>query len=608
MSEEKAPTHREPHPDASPRRRTPEDPLRALTAFAGESPEIPLEKLDVDALKVVHRLRSYGHQAYLVGGCVRDLILGLQPKDFDVATSAHPGEIRAIFRNCRLIGRRFRLAHVYFRGGKVIETATFRANPHEDLPPEQRGSDLLITRDNVFGTAEEDARRRDFTINGLFYDVVLGRVLDYVGGKSDLERRLIRTIGDPDVRMREDPVRLLRAVRFAAKLGMEIEEATWEAMRKNAAELARCAPPRVLEEIFRLLRSGQSRRCFELLRDVGALQILLPPLAHWLETSTREEGEALFRSLDLLDEMVRRGPLPEDSVLLSILLLHHSQRQLVKQAQAPEAASPAAGPAELSTEPAAQVVAEEAIKEELGGEEPSEVEELEAIERAADEAAPLPEVPEEEEALADEEAALPDENGAAETPPVPWSLSVSAENVEELLAELVRNARLPRRIAERARLILHAQRVLSGIRKRRSSPMKFVRQPYFPDALLVFELFAKASGKCLEELERWRSRYAQVLGEQREQGREIADPSAAILAREIESEQAAAPAAPAEAAPPEEPEGAAGRRRKRRRGKRERKSLENEAAAAVASAEVEERVPTGAERLPPPGPADFMPF
>src|SRR5690606_17514971 len=184
--------------------------------------DIPVERLDPDALGVIHRLRSFGHQAYLVGGCVRDLLLGRQPKDFDVATSAHPGEIRAIFRNCRLIGRRFRLAHVYFPGGKVIETATFRTNPNG----ESESEDLLITRDNAFGTVEEDARRRDFTVNGLFYDVVLGKVLDYVGGRADLERRLLRTIGDPDVRIQEDPVRLLRAVRFAAKLGFEIEEKT----------------------------------------------------------------------------------------------------------------------------------------------------------------------------------------------------------------------------------------------------------------------------------------------------------------------------------------------------------------------------------------------
>ena len=147
------------------------------------------------------------HQAYFVGGCVRDLLLDKPPKDFDIATDAHPGEVRAIFRNCRLIGRRFRLAHVYFRGGKVIEVATFRKNPvdvGEDLGAE---GDLLITRDNVFGTAEEDAVRRDFTVNGLFYDPATGEVIDYVGGRADLEAHRIATIGDPEVRMRA--IRLL---------------------------------------------------------------------------------------------------------------------------------------------------------------------------------------------------------------------------------------------------------------------------------------------------------------------------------------------------------------------------------------------------------------
>ena len=168
-------------------------------------PEIPTERLDPEALKVIARLRHMRHRAYFVGGCVRDLLLDKTPKDFDIATDAHPGEVRAIFRNCRLIGRRFRLAHVYFRGGKVIEVATFRKNPTDiaDDVAEGEEGDLLITRDNVFGTAEEDAVRRDFTVNGLFYDVARGEVIDYVGGRADLEAHRIATIGDPEIRMRE---------------------------------------------------------------------------------------------------------------------------------------------------------------------------------------------------------------------------------------------------------------------------------------------------------------------------------------------------------------------------------------------------------------------
>ena len=158
------------------------------------------ELIDPEADKVVRRLRRHGHQAYLVGGCVRDLLLHRTPKDFDVATSATPNQVRSLFRNCRIIGRRFRLAHVFF-GDKIIETSTFRSNPREGVDVDEV-EELLIRRDNVFGTDEEDARRRDFTINGLFYDVEAGQVIDFVGGRADLEARLVRTIGDPDIRDR----------------------------------------------------------------------------------------------------------------------------------------------------------------------------------------------------------------------------------------------------------------------------------------------------------------------------------------------------------------------------------------------------------------------
>ena len=549
-----------------PRRRYVDDPLQALTALDpnGPPPEIPLERLDGDALKVVHRLRAHGHQAYLVGGCVRDLLLGLRPKDFDVATSAHPGEIRAIFRNCRLIGRRFRLAHVFFHGGKVIETATFRANPHE-ANAENGAGDLLITADNVFGSAEEDARRRDFTVNGLFYDVVLGRVLDYVGGREDLDRRQLRTIGDPDVRMQEDPVRILRAVRFAAKAGLEIEPGTWGAMVRHKEELARCAPPRVLEEIFKLLRSGHSHRCLELLHRMGGLEVLLPPIASFLAQAGPERSAALFESLRMLDEVVRNRQLPDDSVLLSTLLVHLSQHELIKGRQEQ---APAATPAQAEGGAEAEVAAGE-----------DEADELEALEEAAEAEQPLPAEPPE-----------------GETPQVPWSISASARTVDELLAELVRSARLPRRIAERARLLLHAQRVLSGVRKRRSSPAKFVRQIYFADALLVYELYVLATGHGAESLARWRERYAQVAGA--ESAAALGVPKAAPAGEE------GAPAAG---------EGAPSGRKRRRRGRgRDRQPTPVDAviAATVEEAVVHaaESLPPESERLPPPGPADLLPF
>jgi len=208
---------------------------------------------------------------------VRDLLVQRTPKDWDVATSATPNEIKATFRNSRIIGRRFRLAHVFF-GSKIIETSTFRANPRDE-----DDHDLLIRRDNVFGTETEDARRRDFTINGLFYDVEREEVIDHVGGLADLDAKLVRTIGDPDVRFQEDPVRMLRAIKFAARLGFGFEPATYRALLRWRGEISKCAPPRLLEEIHRLLRGGAARRSFELLVETGVLAVLSPYLAGLLE-------------------------------------------------------------------------------------------------------------------------------------------------------------------------------------------------------------------------------------------------------------------------------------------------------------------------------------
>jgi poly(A) polymerase len=288
-------------------------------------PAIPRELIDPDAQKVIRHLSRNGFTAYLVGGCVRDLLVGRTPKDFDVATSATPSEIRDAFRNCRIIGRRFRLAHVVF-GRKIIETATFRANPRgdeEEAPVESPdgeagkgpGSELYIHRDNVFGTAEEDARRRDFTINGLFYDLEPGRVIDYVGGLDDLAQRHVRTIGDPNIRFREDPVRILRAVKFAARLGFDIEDQTYRAMISHHAEIQKSAAPRVLEEIYRLLRGGAAVESIVLLHEVGALGLLLPEVAGWL----RERPAALDPYLQMIDESIAAGENPSNAALLILL-------------------------------------------------------------------------------------------------------------------------------------------------------------------------------------------------------------------------------------------------------------------------------------------------
>jgi poly(A) polymerase len=226
--------------------------------------------IDPDALKVVRRLLNAGHEAYLVGGCVRDLYLGLRPKDFDVATSATPEDIRRLFRNSRIIGRRFRLAHVFF-GTKIIETSTFRTAPQAS-----DGEDLLITQDNEWGSVEDDARRRDFTINGLFFDVETEKIVDFVDGIDDLESRLIRTIGDPVVRFQEDPVRMIRAAKFAARLDFDVEKETWAALLEVAPDIAKCSQARVLEEIYKLLRGGAARRAFALMVETGLLEALMP--------------------------------------------------------------------------------------------------------------------------------------------------------------------------------------------------------------------------------------------------------------------------------------------------------------------------------------------
>lgn len=245
-------------------------------------PEIPLNVIDADALWVVRRLHAKGYEAYLTGGCVRDLLLGRTPKDFDVATAAHPNQVKAAFRNCRLVGRRFRLAHVFFPSGKVIETATFRANPTDEL--EDLPNDLLVERDNVFGNVEQDARRRDLTVNGLFYDPLKGKVIDFVDGRKDLDARLIRTIGNPEVRFQEDPVRILRAIKFATRLGFTIEEHTYAAMKTHVGGLVRCAPARLQEELLRLLTSGHALEALRMCEAIGVRQAVLPELEAMFDT------------------------------------------------------------------------------------------------------------------------------------------------------------------------------------------------------------------------------------------------------------------------------------------------------------------------------------
>jgi poly(A) polymerase len=236
---------------------------------------------------VLYRLKEAGYEAYLVGGGVRDLLLGREPKDFDVATNALPEEVKAVFRNCRLIGRRFRLAHVHF-GREIIEVATFRG-PAEVTEDDQHQSDAgQILRDNVYGTMEEDAWRRDFTVNALYYNIKDFSVVDYTGGLHDLENGELRMIGDPFQRYREDPVRMLRAVRFAAKLGFRIHPESEQPIFELGHLLQNIPPARLYEEVLKLFLGGVALQTFELLRHYGLFGYLFPPTEEAL--ASEEEG------------------------------------------------------------------------------------------------------------------------------------------------------------------------------------------------------------------------------------------------------------------------------------------------------------------------------
>jgi poly(A) polymerase len=277
-------------------------------------------------LKVLYRLLNAGFVAYLVGGGVRDLMLERKPKDFDVGTSAHPHQIRDLFRNSRLIGRRFRLVHVFF-GQQNIEVATFRRLAEE----QPADGDLLIKQDNTFGTPEEDALRRDFTVNALFYNPQTFRVIDYVGGLADLKARLIRTVGDPEFRMREDPVRMIRAVRFAAKLGFQIEPATRAAIERHREDLVKSSVPRLIEEIFRTFGSTGAARALELTEQLGLLDVMIPRLSAYLRNSRELVAETLTcRNLDAMARAVEAGAEPSHELTLACLFLdlylHDSNR------------------------------------------------------------------------------------------------------------------------------------------------------------------------------------------------------------------------------------------------------------------------------------------
>ncbi|KHL53045.1 poly(A) polymerase [Xanthomonas arboricola] len=244
---------------------------------------ISRKDISPNALRVLYRLRESGFGAYLVGGAVRDLLVGGHPKDFDVATSATPEEVKALFRNCRLIGRRFRLAHVVF-GREIIEVATFRANVDDGSGDRELDNGRLV-RDNVYGTIEDDAIRRDFTCNALYYAIEDFSVRDYCGGFEDVQARLMKLIGDPELRYQEDPVRMLRAVRLAAKLNFDIEASTAEPIPRLAGLLSEAAPARLFEEILKLFLSGHGVASFQGLERYGLLGALFPESAAALKSN-----------------------------------------------------------------------------------------------------------------------------------------------------------------------------------------------------------------------------------------------------------------------------------------------------------------------------------
>ncbi|MBI5017437.1 MAG: CCA tRNA nucleotidyltransferase [Deltaproteobacteria bacterium] len=310
-------------------------------------PDHPISRklLDPDALWILQKLRREGHLAYLVGGAVRDLLLGREPKDFDIGTDARPSEIRRLFRNSRLIGRRFRLAHVYFRRKgeveKIVEVSTFRSlrkiDVPEDIPPE----DLDLTG-TVFGTPDEDAWRRDFTVNALFYNLDDFSIIDHVGGLDDLSAGVLRLIGDPDDRFAEDPVRMLRAIEFAVRLGFRIEERTADGIRRNAGLLATASAARLREELRQMEQRGIVGPVLADAHRLGLLGTLLPEVV---------ETEGVFPLLEALDERAAAGREPPEWAYIAALLLPTVARRypLTPGADLEQAQDTIAGPVDALT-------------------------------------------------------------------------------------------------------------------------------------------------------------------------------------------------------------------------------------------------------------------
>lgn len=296
-------------------------PATSCVLALGEHP-ITCGMLDDDALLVLRKLHDAGFSAYLVGGGVRDLYLGKIPKDFDISTNAHPGQIRKIFRNSVTIGRRFRLVQVFFRHGKTIEVSTLRSLSEYDLD----GPETVLAPNNTFGSLEEDAQRRDLTINSLFYEIENNTILDYVGGLDDLNHAIVRIIGDPDKRITRDPVRMLRAIRHAARINFTIEEQSWQAICRHHRELTLCPPSRLRDELYKDLHSGSLLSWFHLAAESGLFASILAPYKKILDSDPSCKGQLvnLFKVVDRITTKMteeQAGQKLPNEFLLALLLL-----------------------------------------------------------------------------------------------------------------------------------------------------------------------------------------------------------------------------------------------------------------------------------------------
>ncbi|NDW16140.1 polynucleotide adenylyltransferase PcnB [Alteromonas genovensis] len=296
---------------------------------------ISREDISANALKVMYRLNGAGFESYLVGGCVRDILMGYEPKDFDVVTNATPEQIKGLFRNCRLIGRRFRLAHIVF-GREIIEVATFRGHHQEtdesETVPKNKATGSQdaqgqLVRDNVFGSIEEDAERRDFTFNAMYYSVADFTVKDFANGLAAIEKREVALMGDPETRYREDPVRMLRAVRFAVKLSMRIETSTAVPIKSLASLLQNIPPARLFEETLKLFLSGKGEETFLMMREYDLIDQLFPQLAPFLKDENSKEMQFVRHVLANTDERINNEQRVTPAFLYAALLWYPVEEQ-----------------------------------------------------------------------------------------------------------------------------------------------------------------------------------------------------------------------------------------------------------------------------------------